>query len=406
MGIILAITFLYLDSVTGYTPKGRFRVIFSGSSESARSILSAISGAMINVAGTVFSITLVVLTLASSQFGPRLLRNFMYKRINQVVLGSFASTYLYCLLVLNAVKGSDDFTFVPNISVLFALFLAVINIVLLIVFIHSVSVSIQTSQVVKSIGEDFEHACDNIFPSGLGKDSSAEPATVLEGYGLKKKIHSENNGYIQFIDEKIIKLASEKDLVVHLLLRPGEYVGKNFLIAELYSKTTVENSLIQEVATCFQTDRARSKFEDTEFAIHQLDEIAVRALSPGINDPYTAINCIDILNGLLYNVMNMRFPTAQRADDKGNLRLITNALTFESFVDASFNQIRQFGSTIPAVIIHLAKSLLHLHNNCTIPEHKKIIYFHINKVFEAGREQFKNSYDIADLNTIMPVTVE
>ncbi|MEX2396502.1 MAG: DUF2254 family protein, partial [Balneolales bacterium] len=149
--VALSIGLLTLDSKVTISQEGWIRFFLVNNSDSARSILSTISGAMIGVAGTVFSVTLVALTLASSQLGPRLIQNFMYIRLNQVVLGSYISTYLYCLLVLNAVSEDNEFTFIPSISILAAILAAITNIILLIVFIHQIAINIQADKVISDI---------------------------------------------------------------------------------------------------------------------------------------------------------------------------------------------------------------------------------------------------------------
>lgn len=210
-GIALSVLFLYLDTITGFKPKGIYRMIFSGSSESARKVLSAIANAMIGVAGTVFSITLVVLTLATNQFGPRLLRNFMYQDMNQIVLGSYSGTYLYCLIVLNAVKGQETYTFVPNLSVLFALVLAVLNIILLILFIHHVSVSIQSSNVIENIGKIFNQTPIKIYPSGLGGDLNEENMRQHDLNSTSAiEILNKKDGYLQVIDNELLDFAKKR----------------------------------------------------------------------------------------------------------------------------------------------------------------------------------------------------
>lgn len=166
--VIIAIGFalglVYIDSISSYRPSGFMRYIFSGSAESARSILSTIAGAMLTVAGTVFSITLVALTLATSNFGSRLLRNFMHDRINQVVLGIYIATFVFCLLVLQSTTSEPNYSFIPSISVLFAIGLAVTNIFLLIIFIHHISISIQANQVVFTTSKTLTSGLKNLFP--------------------------------------------------------------------------------------------------------------------------------------------------------------------------------------------------------------------------------------------------
>jgi len=164
-GIALALWLVYLDSTSAVNPQGGWKYLFPSSPDAAKGILSIIAGAMIGVAGTVFSITLVALTLASSQFGPRLIKNFMYDRINQVVLGTYVSLYIYCLIVLNSVKDTDQFEFVPIISVFFALVMTIANIVLLIIFMNHVANSIQADNIIGKISTHLSVNLKNLFPA-------------------------------------------------------------------------------------------------------------------------------------------------------------------------------------------------------------------------------------------------
>ena len=168
--IVLSIGLVALDSYINIPRDGWLRFFLVSSSDSGRSILATISSAMIGVAGTVFSVTLVALTLASSQFGPRLIKNFMYVRLNQVVLGSYISTYLYCLLVLNAIKDNDNYNFIPSIAILVAILATVVNIILLIIFIHQIAVSIQADKIISDISDLIAKQLETLFPGRMGKN--------------------------------------------------------------------------------------------------------------------------------------------------------------------------------------------------------------------------------------------
>ncbi len=163
----LASVLIFVDRAVDIRSIGYLNSILTESADSARSVLSTISGAMIGVAGTVFSITLVALTLASSQFGSRLLKNFMHERLNQVVLGTYVSTYVYCLIVLNVVKDNDAQVFIPTLSILVAIMAAIGNIVLLVIFIHSIASSIQADKVISDISISLRQNIERIFSEEL-----------------------------------------------------------------------------------------------------------------------------------------------------------------------------------------------------------------------------------------------
>ena len=236
-----AIGLLSLDNYVTVPREGVFRFFLVSSSDSARSLLSTISGAMIGVAGTVFSVTLVALTLASSQFGPRLIKNFMYVRLNQIVLGSYVSTYLYCLIVLNAIKDNDVYSFIPSISILVAMLAAVINIILLILFIHNIAISIQADKVISDISDFISMQVGTLFPEKMGdekmKEESVDSAAAIAAYQKSIAIKSPKSGYLQYIDsESLMEIVSRHDTLFENCHRPGSYLVKGEEIGVLHSK--------------------------------------------------------------------------------------------------------------------------------------------------------------------------
>lgn len=237
--ILLSIGLVYLDGRITISHDGLGRFFFVNSSDSARSILSTISGAMMGVAGTVFSITLVALTLASSQFGPRLIKNFMYVRLNQIVLGAYISTYLYCLLVLNAVQEGDKYTFIPSISILVAIVAAIINIILLIIFIHQIAISLQADKVVSDISDFISKQVETLFAEKEGETNSNEEdidaSLAIAGYQNRTSIKSPKNGYLQYIDrEALIEIVCKNSSLIELYHRPGSHLVEGVEMGVLY----------------------------------------------------------------------------------------------------------------------------------------------------------------------------
>ena len=173
----LSVAMIQLDEATTATMLERWSWVYTGGPEGARAVLSTIAASMITVAGVTFSITIVALTLASQQFGPRLLKNFLRDLGNQIVLGTFVSTYLYCLLVLRTVRGSDAEEFVPHLAVTVGVVLAILSLGVLIFFIHHVATSIQASRIIANVANDLELAIERMFPDAIGEDAGAA-ATV------------------------------------------------------------------------------------------------------------------------------------------------------------------------------------------------------------------------------------
>jgi len=402
LAVLLSVGLVSLDNVFKISQQGWIRFFLVNSSDSARSILSTISGAMIGVAGTVFSVTLVALTLASSQFGPRLIKNFMYVRLNQVVLGSYIATYLYCLLVLNAIKDGNGFTFIPSISILVAIIAAVANIILLIVFIHQIAMSIQADKVISDISDLISKQVEKLFPEKmgdeLGKEQNFDEDVAFSNYPKQTTIKSPKSGYLQYIDsEVLLETVTTNGSLFKLKHRPGSFLVKDEEIGVLYlSKEWGEESL-DKLLNQFVIGKTKTSQQDLEFSIHQMVEIAARALSPGVNDPYTAIACVDNLTATMCYLGEAKFPSKYRVDEKGNLRVIADVLDFEGVLDAAFNQIRQFSGGSTAVIIRLIEALNTISNSVSNEKQKKAVIKHVEMVHRKGRETIKEKHDLKDL---------
>lgn len=400
--VLLAFSLVYLDNSITISREGWIRFFLVESADSARSILSTISSAMMGVAGTVFSITLVVLTLASSQFGPRLIKNFMYVRLNQVVLGLYISTYLYCLLVLNSISGSNGYTFIPSISILVAIIAAVVNIILLIIFIHQIAISIQADKVVSDISESVFKQVKKLFPEKIGEEKENEEnvdtTAAIAGYQNRTSIKSPKSGYLQYLDgEGLIKIITKHDALFELYYRPGKHLVKDAEIGVLFTNGEFEKNEFEKIFNPFVIGKTKTSQQDLEFSIQQMVEIAARALSTGVNDPYTAITCIDNLTSIMCYLAEAKFPSKYRFDEGGNLRVIADTLDFEGILDTAFNQIRQFSDDSPAVIIKMMEALTTIYEFTSKESHKKAVIRHAEMVFSSGKQNFEEKNDIDDL---------
>jgi uncharacterized membrane protein len=401
LAIFLAFIFLYFDSKIG-SPQGLWQYIFISDANSARSILSTIAGVMIGVAGTVFSIILVVLTLASSQFGSRLIRNFMHVRLNQVVLGAYISTFAYCLIILNAIRNNDQVVFIPSFSIFVAILSTVANIILLIFFIHNTAVSIQVNTVISDISDSLSKNIKTLFPEAeednLDEEKEQDENLIKRGFREKQPLSASKSGYLRYISfESLIGLAVELDILIELHFRPGDYLVKDVELGTVYSQDTFEKEKISRLQTQFIVGKNRSQQQDAEHSIHQMVEIADRALSSGINDPYTAITCIDNLTATMCYLATTEFPSKYLQDKDGKLRIIVHPLTYEGMLDAAFNQIRQYAKGNPAVIIRLMEALITINKFTKRKKHKKAIEKHARMVLNVGNKSFDEPNDINDL---------
>ncbi len=400
--LCLAFGLIYIDSIAEFQPGGIGHYLLTGSPDSARRVLSIISGAMIGVAGTVFSITLVVLSLASSQFGPRLLQNFMYDRINQVVLGAYISTFLYCLIVLNSIKGNDQFVFIPVFSVLFALIASIGNIILLIVFIHHIAVSIQADNIISNISESLSGNVRNLFPEELGQgiaELEKEDEELLKSMrNYRNTVLVAKSGYLQYLDgESFLNFAVKNKALIELYNRPGDFLVEGMELGTIYSDEKMEEDELKRCQSYFLTGKARTPQQDTEHSIHQMVEIACRALSPGVNDPYTAIACIDNLTSTMCYLSGVKFPSKYRYDTEGTLRVIVKPFTYEGVFDAAFNQIRQFGHSIPSVAVRLMEAFIVIDKFTKNQQQKDVLKKHVRMILSMAEKAFEELSDLDDL---------
>lgn len=377
--------------------------LYSGGPEGARSVLSTTAGSMITVAGIAFSTTMVALSFASSELGPRLLRNFMRDRGNQSVLGTFIATFVYCVLVLRTVSG-EPAEFVPHVGVTVGLLLALASLGVLIYFIHHAALSLQADYVIGIVALELDRAIEHLYPDTMGRD--ADPARIDEFAEREKGLRSEdtatvaleNSGYLHTVDvDKMMRLATKCDLVVRILARPGRYIHDGIPVVEIWPANAADDAIRKAVSDSFAIGRTRTAQQDVEFAINQLVEVAVRALSPGVNDPFTAITCTDRLVTAILHLMRREFPSRFRVDEEGALRGITDQPDFADLCDSAFHQIRQSGANLPAVIIHLLDSLNLLLREARTLEHRRALERHIDLVRRAGIREADEPSDRDDI---------
>ncbi|MCY7319235.1 MAG: DUF2254 domain-containing protein [Ramlibacter sp.] len=401
LAVALAMGAVELDKSNTEGWLQRLGWIYSGGAEGASLLLGTAAGSMIAIAGTVFSMTLVALSLASSQLGPRLLRNFMRDTANQVVLGTFGATFVYCLLVLRTIRRADEVAFVPHLSVSIGVLLAIVSIGVLIYFIHHVSVSIQADEVVARVGRELVDGIDRLFPGQLGKpgsESSKAPshADLPAAFAREARpVGALADGYLQRIDtEALMALASQEDLLLRLERRPGHYLVKGRAMVMVWPGDRVTETLVDKMNAAFVLGNQRTAAQDVEFSVHQLVEIAVRALSPGINDPFTAIACVDRLGSGLCRLARRGMPSALRFDRQGQLRLVAPGPSFAGIADAAFNQIRQSARSNPAVAIRMLDVIAQVAGHVQNAPDAACLQRHAGMIVTGAREAVPEADDL------------
>lgn len=357
-GGILAWLAVGLDAIVAATEVPEpIPFLYPGDREGARTLLATVAGSMITVAGVTFSVTVVALSLASSQFGPRLLTNFMRDRGNQLVLGTFIATFLFCLIALGS--GGRDPEAGPSVSASLGLLLAVTSLGVLIYFIHHVASSIRAERVIDGVARELERAVERLFPrEDDGEENAVEIADPGPDPPGSARVGAGSSGYIQGVDEAaLVAVAEAEDVVLRALKRPGHFVVEGEALVVVRGREDLAPELAERIRRAFLLGRQRTQEQDPEYGIHQLVEVAVRALSPGVNDPYTAVSCVDWLGAVLCRIASSPLRPPRRTGSDGRLRLIVDPLTFAGMLAAAFNQIRQCAQTMPAVSIRILETL-------------------------------------------------
>lgn len=390
-GVAAAIAAVGLDEVMpGDWARGWF---YTSSAEAAREILGTIAGAMATTAGVVFSITLVALTLASNQLGPRLLRNFRRDRTIQLVIGTLVSTFLYCLIVLRAVRGEDSNGFIPHLSVSLGVLFALVSVGALIYFIHHIAVSIQADDVVARVLAELTKGIDRMFPEEIGKDGpgprAEEPESLLpEGFAREARpVGAAEDGYLQLIEPgALLSLAVEEDALIRVERRPGAYLIAGEPLVRAWPADRVTEKFEARVHSAFAQGHYRTPVQDVEFSFNQLVEVAVRALSPGINDPFTAVTCLDRIGSALCRLAGRETPSPYRRDEEGVLRVIAPPDTFATIVDTAFNQIRQSARSNAAVTIRLMETISRVARFALRPQDRAALRRHAEMTLRGAQE--------------------
>lgn len=348
IGVTAALVLVELHPIIDQDLARDWPRLFGAGADGARGMLSAIATSMITVAGVVFSVTIVALSLTASQYSPRVLRSFMSDRPTQVVLGAFVAVFAYCLIVLRTIRGGDEGTFVPALAVLGGVFMAFVGIGLLIYFVHHVATAIQVDYIVQRIAAETQEAIDRLFPSGVGKELQPTPLRppVVPPCGQWMDIAAPRTGYLVAVDATaLMDLATEHDTVLRVLMRVGDFVVADMALVQVaQGGARPKDGWADAVASCLTVEGERNIHQDAAYGLQQLVDVGLRALSPGVHDPTTAVSCIDHLGALLHHLSNRHMEGGLR-EHEGRLRLIVSAPGYEDLVNVALSALTHHASS-------------------------------------------------------------
>ena len=383
----------------------------NGSSQSGRDVLIAIAAAIITVVGVVFSITILALTLASQQFGPRMMRNFVRDVGNQVTLGVFVGTFTYSVLALGSITFYAHGTFVPHLSITVAEAMLLLDVVVLVYFIDHIAATIQLPEVIASIARDLESSIDTEFPmddtndvavvtARLDASMSPEPGELLTMIDERGgTVLAAKSGYLQFVGyAQLARIAKLVDAVIRLDYRPGHFIVAGRPVAKVFPRGAAQQ-VEKALGRAHVTGPHRTLMQDPVFAIDQLVEITIRALSPAVNDTFTALTCLDWLSSGLSRMSSRSLTERVYRDEEGRVRLIAADWSYPKMVNRAFDKIRQAASGMPAVIVRILDSLRAVADATSTPEQREVLMRQGNMVLRAARESVNEQNDLDDIES-------
>lgn len=347
--------------------------------DTVTTLLSVIAGAAITTLGLVYSLVLIVFTLAAGNIAPRLLRRFTSDRVNQVTAGLLGGTFLAALTVLH--QSTTDF--VPAVTVNLVFLLAILSVPQLIYFVHSVSRSVMIDEEISEISRGLEEKLARVIQTA--ETDGGDAATWLEP-DWDAPIKAAENGYITGVGEDaLLDLAKNNGLRVELTKRIGDFVLNGQVFARMSAPHPVaaneRDRFRDEIRTLATFSSSRGSIDDVEFGLNLLLEIALRALSPGVNDTFTAITCVERLSGTLNQAVREGLRDHVRADDAGIVRLCKPGLSVSEMIDAAFDPLRRAAATNVLMLANLAAALERLHE-VAAPDTKGLLEDHGRKLLE------------------------
>jgi uncharacterized membrane protein len=347
-------------------------VVYSGGAATARTILTVIAETMVAIASLAFATVGVVLTLATSQFGHRLIRSFMRDKPTQVAFGIFVSTFIYALLVL---YGGGTMHPLPALSISIAFYLAIIAGFTLIYFTNHIAEMIAAPAIISEVGEEMDAVIERAWPKSPADSSGASDPRDLEGrlQQAGAAVASHGQGYIQTLDiSGLVEAAAERGAAIALSHRTGDYVFKRSRIARVLPAESAE-MLAPKIRDSMVLGAHRTPVQDLGFAFNQLAEIAVRAMSPALNDPFTALDCVNRIGAGLAGLARRDAPARWQCDASGEPRVLTEPVVFDEAIRVALMPIRNYSRDSVIVTLRLLDTLAELAPQLRTDEQRRVV---------------------------------
>jgi uncharacterized membrane protein len=400
--ILLAIGLIEADSAGSDRWLAQWPRLFGAGAEGSRQMLATLAGSMMTVLGVTFSMTLVALTLASSQYTSRILRNFMRSRVTQGTLGTFAGIFTYCLIVLRTIRNGGGSDFVPGLAVFFGFVLALCSVGVLIFFIHHIASSIQASSIIASVARETMTVIEQLFPEQSGsttKDAGdASQGRRVLNEATWRPIPAAETGYIQSVDrEALLRLALASQTTLRMERGVGDFVVRNTALASLAQEDPLDQETITALNASYSISSHRTVAQDPAFGIRQIVDMALKALSPGVNDTSTAVMCIDYLTAILALLVTRDIPSSLHYQD-GELRMIFIGPDFESLLDESLDQIRSSGAGNVAIMARILGALETISGQTSSARYQRALREQVQQIAELAARTVAAPHDRARID--------
>jgi uncharacterized membrane protein len=371
----------------------------NGNGEDVRNLLSTLLSAVITMASLVFSMTVLALTLAANAYGSRLIRIFRADLRTQSVLGLFSMTIVYCLIVLRSINGAARMDEVPHLAVTVGTALALTCVLALVAFIQGVARSIVADEVVRRVCRDVDTSMSHL--PELSSEDIAEhaPADLPADFENKAlPIALPDGGYVQVVNyDELLSWTERRNVILRLEFRAGDFIVQGDRLMHVYPAPPDPGKARAELCRFIVIGDVRTPVQDLEYAVRQMVEMALRALSPGINDPFTATVVIDRLRDALSKLMSRRLPSEIQRDRSGTIRIYREVSTYSGILDQAFHQIRQSGSSHPAILIHMLKAIARTAEHARLDEQLRALMHHAKLIRAASLRDVPEPADRDDV---------
>jgi uncharacterized membrane protein len=404
--IIFAMVLIEADSAASDRWLNQWPRLFGIGAEGARQMLSTLAGSMMTVMGITFSMTLLALVLASGQYTSRILRNFKRSRVTQTTLGIFAGIFAYCLIVLRTIRSSGGVDeFVPSLAVFFAFVLSLAGIGVLIYFIHHIASSIQASNIIASVAHETNASIDRLLPEALDDKLEQRPVENADRNRMPGLLDERTwypvpatvSGYVQSVNyNTLLHLAEDSRSIVRMEQGSGGFVVQDTPLVSLALTYPPDQKTIDAFNAAYSIGRHRTVEQDPAFGIRQIVDIAIKALSPGVNDTSTAIMCVDYLTSIMARLTCRQFPPVHRYEGE-TLRVIAIVPSFEDLLAESFNQIRANAEANVAILARMLGGLGTIASLTFRPSHIRALDVQLEWIAELTDRCIKSSHDRARL---------